>query len=82
MSWAASAASASSAATTDAGGRRTPRISRPVGRRSTACAGPPGTLALARPEIDGFNAGLRALLGAGGFTDTAAALHRLAYGEP
>ncbi|WP_046729939.1 MarR family winged helix-turn-helix transcriptional regulator [Streptomyces humi] len=44
----------------------------------------PGAAALesARPEIDGFNAGLRALLGADGFADTAAALHRLAHWEP
>ncbi|MER5792887.1 MarR family winged helix-turn-helix transcriptional regulator [Streptomyces sp. NPDC001980] len=41
-----------------------------------------GALALARPEIDGFNAELRALLGADGFTETAAALHRLAHWEP
>src|SRR5262249_31761869 len=39
-------------------------------------------LDVARPEIDRFNAELRALLGADGFTDTAAALHRLAHWEP
>jgi DNA-binding MarR family transcriptional regulator len=39
-------------------------------------------LDVARPEIDRFNAGLHALLGADGFTDTAAALHRLAHWEP
>ncbi|MER6129089.1 MarR family transcriptional regulator [Streptomyces sp. NPDC001795] len=33
----------------------------------------------ARPEIDRFNAELRALLGADGFTRTAAALHDLAH---
>ncbi|MET9088927.1 MarR family transcriptional regulator [Streptomyces sp. NPDC004237] len=41
-----------------------------------------GVLALARPEIDRFNAELRALLGADGFTETSAALHRLAHWEP
>ncbi|MDR2985518.1 MAG: MarR family winged helix-turn-helix transcriptional regulator [Nocardiopsaceae bacterium] len=41
-----------------------------------------GALAAARPEIDRFNAELRALLGDDGFTGTAAALHRLAHWEP
>ncbi|MEU6352285.1 MarR family winged helix-turn-helix transcriptional regulator [Streptomyces sp. NPDC047072] len=42
-----------------------------------------GTAALdaAAPEIDRFNAELRALLGDDGFAGTAAALRRLAYGE-
>ncbi|MEV0173660.1 MarR family transcriptional regulator [Streptomyces sp. NPDC050803] len=42
-----------------------------------------GTAALtaARPEIDRFNAEMRALLGDDGFTRTAAALERLAYGN-
>ncbi|MER7572543.1 MarR family winged helix-turn-helix transcriptional regulator [Streptomyces sp. NPDC057806] len=42
-----------------------------------------GTAALgaARPEIDRFNAELRDLLGDDGFGRTAAALHRIAYGE-
>lgn len=42
-----------------------------------------GTAALeaARPEIDRLNAELRALLGDRGFTETAAALHRLAFWE-
>ncbi|WP_328869173.1 MarR family winged helix-turn-helix transcriptional regulator [Streptomyces sp. NBC_00287] len=38
-------------------------------------------LEAARPEIDRFNAELRALLGDDGFGRTAAALHRIAYGE-
>ncbi|WP_328744559.1 MarR family winged helix-turn-helix transcriptional regulator [Streptomyces sp. NBC_00285] len=42
-----------------------------------------GTDALraARPEIDRFNAELRAMLGDDGFTAAAAAVHRLAYWE-
>lgn len=41
-----------------------------------------GVLDSARPEIDRFNAQARALLGADGFTATAAALHDLAHWEP
>ncbi|MEU8712558.1 MULTISPECIES: MarR family winged helix-turn-helix transcriptional regulator [unclassified Streptomyces] len=41
-----------------------------------------GVLGTARPEIDRFNAELRALLGADRFTDTAEALHSLAHWEP
>ncbi|MEU6218961.1 MarR family transcriptional regulator [Streptomyces sp. NPDC047022] len=41
-----------------------------------------GALDSARPEIDRFNAQARALLGADGFTTTAAALHDLAHWEP
>lgn len=36
----------------------------------------------AQPEIDRFNAELRALLGEQGFTETSAALHTLAFWEP
>lgn len=39
-------------------------------------------LQAARPEIDRFNAELRAVLGEDGFTRTAAAMHRLAHWEP
>lgn len=39
-------------------------------------------LRAARPEIDRFNAELRAVLGDDGFAGTSAALHRLAYWEP
>ncbi|MFJ1969862.1 MarR family winged helix-turn-helix transcriptional regulator [Streptomyces sp. NPDC087903] len=39
-------------------------------------------LRAARPEIDRFNAELRELLGADGFTRTAAAMDRLAHWEP
>jgi DNA-binding MarR family transcriptional regulator len=35
-----------------------------------------------RPEIDRFNAELRALLGAAGFTRTSAALHKLTHWQP
>ncbi|MFE3035028.1 MarR family winged helix-turn-helix transcriptional regulator [Streptomyces canus] len=43
-----------------------------------------GTDALraAQPEIDRFNADLRAVLGEDGFTGAATAMHRLAYWEP
>lgn len=39
-------------------------------------------LRAAQPEIDRFNAELRALLGEDGFSGTATAMRRLAYGEP
>lgn len=39
-------------------------------------------LQAARPEIDRFNAELRAVLGEDGFSRTAAAMHRLAHWEP
>lgn len=41
-----------------------------------------GALRAARPEIDRFNAELRAVLGAEGFTRTAVALHDLAHWRP
>ncbi|MGW3498732.1 MarR family winged helix-turn-helix transcriptional regulator [Streptomyces sp. NPDC001020] len=60
--------------------RRHPSEHRAVVLELTDCG--LGALAAARPEIDRFNAELRALLGDDGFTGTAAALHQLARWEP